>query len=85
VARALGVEVGGDEAPGGLGQQMAAGMPATADRQRIAGGQPEMAVEQLALAPLAALVLRGERGRVAHPVEHVVGRVDLAHPGRSLG
>ena len=43
--------------------------------------EAEVAVQQLALAPLAALVLLGERRRVAEPVEQVLGRVGLAHGG----
>jgi hypothetical protein len=77
-ARPLGIEVGGDEPPGGLGQQVAAGMPAAADRQRVAAAEAEVAIEQLAFAPLAALVLLAERRRIAEPVEQVVGRVGLA-------
>jgi len=60
---------------------MAAGMPAAADRQGVAAVQAEVAHEQLALASLAALVLLGERGRIAEPVEQVVGRVGFAHAG----
>ena len=85
VARARGVEIGGDQAPRGPGQQVPAGMPAAADRQRVAAVEAEVAVQQLALAPLAALVLLGERRRIAHPIEQVLGRVDLAHRGRTLG
>jgi hypothetical protein len=53
-------------------------VPAAADRQRIAAAEAEVAIEQLALAPLAALVLLVERRRIAEPVEQVVGRVGLA-------
>ena len=77
-ARPLGIEVGGDEPPFRLGQQVAAGVPAAADRQRVAAAEAEVAIEQLALAPLAALVLLAERRRIAEPVEQVVGRVGLA-------
>jgi hypothetical protein len=77
-ARPLRIEVGRDEPPRRLGQQVTAGVPAAADRQRIAAAEAEVAIEQLALAPLAALVLLVERRRIAEPVEQVVGRVGLA-------
>ena len=72
-ARALGIDVRRHETPLRRGQQVATRMPAAADRDRVAAGEPEMAVQQLALAALAALVLLGERRRVADPVEQVLG------------
>jgi len=75
-ARPVAVDVGRDEAPLRRRQQVTAGMPAAPDRDRIAPAQAEMAVEQLALAALAALVLRGERRGVAEAVEQVLGGVD---------
>ena len=76
-ARALRIDVGRHEAPLRRGQQMAAGVPAAADRDGIAAIKAEVTIEQLALAPLAALVLLGERGRVAEPVEQVVFGIGL--------
>jgi len=53
-------------------------MPAATDGKRVAAAEPEVAIEQLALTPLAALVLLSQRRGVAEPVQQVVGRVDLA-------
>jgi hypothetical protein len=53
-------------------------MPAAPDGERVAAAEAEVTIQQLALTPLAALVLLGERRGVAEPVEQVVGRVGLA-------
>lgn len=82
-ARAIAVDVGRDQPPAGPWQQVAARMPATSDGERVAAADPEVTVQQLALAPLAALVLFGERRGVAEPVEQVVGRVDLAQAAKA--
>ncbi len=73
------VEIGPGHAPSGAREQMAAGVPAAADRQDVAAGQPEPALEQRALAPVLLVVVDLQGGRVRAAVQQVVGVVGLAH------
>ena len=54
-------------------------LAAAADRQNVAAFQPQVSVEQLALAAHLLVVVDLERVRLCEAVEEVVGAVGLAH------